>query len=185
MDGYKLFHDSAEINEWVNQYYTKEEVDIFRIGDNVHIGFVLYKGNGSRSINSSIRENRYNPYVDELQELLYTSEIRDNIQVVRFVDKREQRILHKATRWGKLFCYPGFLSTTMLEKQYAMDEVRSGRVPITIYIPKGTPGAYLPEVNSSLPEYEILLPHGMILKRVKKGSYLVMNSQDAYFAHST
>ena len=58
-----------------------------------------------------------------------------------------------------------------MKEQYAMNDIKVGRLAITVLIPKGTHGVYVPEVNMSMPEYEILLPSHLFLGRIKWNVY--------------
>lgn len=55
-----------------------------------------------------------------------------------------------------------------------MEDIKRSRLVIKIRIPKGTFGTYLPEVNPKAPEFEILLPHHLKLKRIKWNTFEVI-----------
>ena len=55
-----------------------------------------------------------------------------------------------------------------------MDDIKWGRLSIQIYIPKGTHGVYLPEVNCNAKEFEILISPGQKLKRISCNKYALI-----------
>ena len=100
--------------------------------------------------------------------------IPQDIVVTRFVDLKEWWALLKGTVQGKAYEYKGFLSTTMLKKYFGMDDIKWGRLSIQIYIPKGTYGVYIPEVNNNAKEFEILISLGQKLKRIYCNKYAII-----------
>ena len=109
-----------------------------------------------------------------LQNLLHSHLIPENLVVYRFVDWREFAILLWNTRLGQCYTYPGFLSTTLLKDHYNMEEIKRGRTIIELHVPEGCPGAYLPEVVTYNPEFEILFPHSCSIRRIRWRKYEIV-----------
>lgn len=169
MREYKMFSKPKEVELWVNSNYTESELKQLSVLNNIDTPLADYKGGGYRLMNEYLRihaEDKQNDFdIQGLQELLLSKTIGVPIAVFRFVDIKELGILWWNTRLGKTFKYSAFLSTTMLKDYYSMGDIRKNRFLITINVPQGTNGTYLPEVNSNMPEFEILLPYGIKLRR--------------------
>ncbi len=173
---YKVFKNPKDVESWVNNHYDDQslkEVSVLPF-DTYKRALNLYKGLGSKKINSLLRKDQSDEYIEELIQLIGKFEIDENIVVTRFVDFNEWRILVKETMRGKIYKYKGFLSTTMLKKYFAMDDIKRCRIAIQIYIPKGTNGVYLPEVNLDAKEYEILITPGQKIQKVSWNKYLIV-----------
>ena len=173
-DVYRVFLSRDDVDEWVMQNYKMSEIDVLKEMLRGINALVLYKGNGALNMNRSIREGKTDKFVNELQDFLKERTIPDNIVVTRFVDYSEKSVLHKKTRNGNFYEYKGFLSTTLLPSEYGMEEICRRRSRIKIYIPKGAKGTYIPEINKTLPEFEILLANGTKLHRVGLDEYQVI-----------
>lgn len=171
---YREFSCEEDVDEWVMQNYNTSEIDVLKEMLKGVNALVLYKGNGALNLNGSIREEKEDEFVNELQDFLYERTIPDSIVVTRFVSYSEKSVLHKMTRNGNLYEYKGFLSTTLLPSEYGMDEIRRRRSRIKIFIPEGAKGTYIPEINRALPEFEILLANGTKLRRIGLDKYQVI-----------
>lgn len=177
LERFRIFNIPEEVIEWTNVHYTDQELKSLDIKNNLNSPLADYKGSGYRGMNEYIRLGCINDQdvfdIKGLQSFLSSKELKDSIQVYRFVDVRELMILLWNTRRDKVYEYPGFLSTTLLKLYYGMSYIRDRRVAINIRIPKGTHGTYIAEVNPKLPEYEILLPYHTKLKRIGFMTYEV------------
>ncbi len=178
-DTYKTFSTELEVKEWVEKYYTLEQLSALDVNGNADVSLIAYKGNCAEKMNRTLREKRakvkFDSGIQKLQELLCKYELPTNIITYRFVSLKEWRALNCGTRFGRVYVHEGFLSTTLLKDQYAMGDKICNRIPILIQVPKGTRGAYLPEVNEGRPEFEILLPYGMKLKKIGFWKYRVVD----------
>ncbi len=174
---YRRFTTPSDVFEWVGTHYSQDELDQFDVKKNPGHPLTWYKGGLYKDINTVIRRGWIDSYstvdIDAIQEQLLQMHIAENITVTRFTSFKEYGYLYWHTMFRKTLEYPGFLSTTMLKDNYAMDEIRRWRIPISIYIPAGAPGMYLPEVNPSSPEYEILLPYHTKIQRITSDKYIV------------
>ena len=170
MENYYKFNTVQEVEEWVLKTYTNEELNELCV-NNIESPLFFYKGNGYNFMNECIRAGFIGTCeevdIKGLQDLLLSKTINESIQVYRFVDLKESYILWKNTRKNREYDYPSFLSTTLLKNQYSMENIKRNRYAISILIPKGTPGTFIPEVNRDFPEYEVLFPHHTKLR--KKG----------------
>ena len=178
MEEYRSFATPDEVKEWVNNNYSIAELsdlsfDISNPDNNVAL--FLYKGVGYRRMNKNVRKGGLtDERVAELQSLLLSKRIKESIEVERFVDFKEWIILLRKTSWGRIYEYPAFLSTTMLSKDYGIEDIAWRRHVVKIQIPQGTPGIYIPEINKDRPEFEILLPHHIKLCRIKDDVFRVV-----------
>lgn len=174
---YHSFHSRSEVFEWVKEYYTQEELDEFDMNQHMDAPIADYKGQQSRYMNIAIRKGYTGTYelfdIEGLQNQLLSKHIPEDIVVGRYVDKKELRMIFMSTLFRREMEYRSFLSTTMIPELYSMNSIKRNRRLIKIYIPKGTPGMYLPEVNSEKPEFEILIPHGMRIKRIGFKEYMI------------
>lgn len=166
---YKTFQSPDEVQIWVKNNYTQEELNSLDVMQNMDSTLFYYKGADYRIINEYVRKHNEDQQsqfdINGMQALLMSKTICEDITVFRFVNIKEFFMLLKNTCLGKCYTYPHFMSTTLLKKQYSMSEKRKHRIAIKIRIPKGTKGTYLPEVNPEAPEYEVLLPFRIKLKR--------------------
>lgn len=173
---YKKFATPLEVETWVKENYKDEELEKVRVlpYDPNKMALNLYKGSGYKRINTLLWRDKSDEIVEELTKLIEGYVIPQDIVVTRFVDFKEWFILKKATMCGKIYEYKSFLSTTMLKKHFGMDDIKWGRLSIQIYIPKGTHGVYLPEVNCNAKEIEILISPGQKLKRISCNKYAII-----------
>ena len=109
-----------------------------------------------------------------LQKFLLEKAIPESIEAYRFVSFKELCYLIKGTIKGKFYTYPNFLSTTLLKDYYSMEDIKQNKFTVTIRIPKGTSGRYIAEVNPNNPEYEILIPYRVKLKRISLKVYEIV-----------
>ena len=178
MKNYRTFHTPSEVEEWVSQHYTQSELDELNIRNDLDSPLAWYKGNGFKRMNYTIRmgfPNSNDPIdLPSLQNLLHSHLIPENLVVYRFIDWREFAILLWNTRLGRCYTYPGFLSTTLLKDHYSMEEIKHGRTIIELHVPKGFPGAYLPEVVTYNPEFEILFPHSCSIRGIGWRKYEIV-----------
>ena len=176
---FKLFINPNEVKEWISTHFSQEQLDEFDMNKHMDDPISNYKGSGYQMMNEIIRKgwaeaNNTLFDVKGLQNQLLRTSIPENICVTRFITPMEFFSIFKSTCFGKTMTYNGFLSTTLLKDYYAMEYIKEGRIAISLYIPEGLPGTYLPEVNPNNPEYEILLPYGMKLKRLSLKEYYVV-----------
>lgn len=178
-DSYIIFKTALEVQEWVEKYYTAEELSLLDVNGKADLSLVFYKGNFSRAYNIALRtekaDTEFCKNIQMLQELLCKYEIPTDITTYRFVSWKELKALDRGTRFCKTYEYKSFLSTTLLKDKYAMYDICRNRFSIMIQVPRGTKGAYLPEVNKNRPEYEVLFPYGMRLKKIGYCEYRIVN----------
>ncbi len=178
MSEYREFSVPEDVAEWVEKHYSKSELDQFDINLNLDSTLAWYKGNAYRYINECVRRRLENQQEDfdivGLNRLLCSKKVPESIVVYRYVCLKEWWILFKGTMNRKKFAYPSFLSTTMLKTHYSMEEIKKKRFAVKIFIPQGTPGTYLPEVNPKMPEYEILMPYRLSLKKISWNTYEIV-----------
>ena len=178
MKNYRTFHTPSEVEEWVSQHYTTQEIDELTIQNDLESPLAYYKGNGFKCINYTIRkgypDSRDPIDLPRLQRILYEYSIPEDLLVYRFVDLRELFILLWNTRFGRHYSYPGFLSTTLLWDHYSMEDIKNGRTIIEFYVHTGCPGTYLPEVKKEPPEFEILFPHHCAIRRIGWRKYEIV-----------
>lgn len=170
------FSTPESVSDWVKLHYTQKDLDsIDKELHNSESALSEYKGNYSKVINDYVRkgqENNQKTYdIVKMQEFLTSRIIDDNIEVYRFVSIAELFNLWKNTIGDRVYEYPSFLSTTMLKKYYSMKNIRYCRVAISIRIRKETFGTYIPEINADMPEFEILMPYRLRIKRINLITY--------------
>lgn len=68
--------------------------------------------------------------------------------------------------WNKKYEHPSFFSTTLLREHYSIEDIRHRKSIIKIWIPKGTQGTYIQEINPDRSEYEVLLLYHLKLRRI-------------------
>lgn len=179
MSEYRIFNNPQEVSAWVASNYFDAEISQLDVRKNKDSPLGDYKGNAYKKINYIVRhgcEKDQALYdIEGMQSLLLSHKIPENIMVVRYVDLLEFFIILWSTRWNRTYVYPQFLSTTLLKNAFSMDYLKKGRILINIQIPKGTYGAFLPEVNPNSPEFEVLFPYRMHIKRIKWTLYHLEN----------
>lgn len=178
MTNYRIFHTPPEVEAWVQQHYTVQEIDELTVQNDLDSPLAYYKGSAYKYMNQIIRkgyaENTDLFDLPGLNQLLHRRHIPENLVVYRFVDWKEFLILLWNTRFRKTYSYPGFLSTTLLKDHYSMGYIRNGRTIIELYVPAGCPGTYLPEVVKENPEFEILFPHHCSIRRIGWRKYEII-----------
>lgn len=179
MSEYKSFNSPQEVARWVICHYSNAEICQLDVRENADSPLGDYKGNAYSKINYIVRhscEKNQKLYdIEGIQSLLLSHKVPEDIIATRYVDWNELLILLWNTRWHRTYIYPQFLSTTLLRNAFSMDYLKKGRIPISIQIPKGTYGAFLPEVNPDSPEFEVLLPYRMHIMRIKWNLYRIEN----------
>ena len=178
MQEYKYFSTPKEVFNWVNLHYAKEILDQLNVKKNPESPLTDYKGKAFHEINRYVRhheEDKQSDYdIKGIQGILLSMTFCESITTFRFVSFKELRILLCQTAFGRIYEYPAFLSTTLLKDYYAMDDIKRGRLPIAIHIPQNTNGTYIPEVNPEIPEFEILLPYRLRMKRISWNVYEIV-----------
>lgn len=171
---FKRFTSPQDVDVWVAKHFNENQLMEFSAKDNLDSALGTYKCSGYRWINEGIRIGGINSNeVLELQKMLMQQAIPESIQTFRFVSPKELSILIWKTRRRHAFNYPGFLSTTLLPEYYSMNYIKDKRILISFFIEKGVSGMYLPEVNPNMPEFEILFPHHLKIKRIQWNQYLI------------
>lgn len=176
MNQYRSFSSPKEVEAWISRTYSKLELQDLTRESNPDSPLFDYKGNAYKVINTMLRNGSMQSQdydISGLQTLLKSKTIPENIQVYRYVDLRELLTLHWHTVCGKEYLYPSFLSTTLLKDFYSMDNIKRCKFAIMLLVMKGSHGTYIPEINPDLPEYEILLPYHIKLKRLHWNLFLV------------
>lgn len=181
LNSYRCFSSPDEVNKWVENSYTSQQLDLLDIKNNIDSPLTDYKGSSYTWMNKYIRlgyEKKQKDYdIIGLKAFLCSFSLPEAISVTRFVDLCEYWKLLWNTRCKKKYSYPGFLSTTLLPEHYRMENIKRCRLQIKILVPHGTLGAYLPEVNQYNPEFEILFPYRTILQRIKLGIYIICDKE--------
>jgi hypothetical protein len=136
-----------------------------------------YKGGAYKEMNRCLR----NGYTDSdtcdiagLQSFLNQCCLPEDIVVYRFVSWKELLFLWGKGTLGRSFYYPSFLSTTMLPDSYSMEDIKKSRYKIRLYVPKDAPATFLPEINPDKPEFEVLLAHSLMIKKIGYYEFLIM-----------
>ena len=179
MDNYIEFLTEESLRDWLSHNYSDELLK--RLKEEVmSISSPLfdYVGGAYRVINQSLRMNDEEIQTDYdiigLQKFLCSLTIPENLLTTRFVSVKEYRTLIWNTRLNREYVYPCFLSTTLIKDLYHMQEIRHHRIPIKILVPKGTNGSYIPEVNPKNPEFELLMPYRVKLKRKNLTTFIIV-----------
>lgn len=180
MQEYRHFASPAAVADWVALHYTEGQLQALCVNDMLDSPLLDYKGGSYRDMNTHLRmgvENLHSPYdISGLQKLLKGYQLPEGVETHRFVCWKEWLKLFWNTRHNRVYTYPSFLSTTLLKDYYSMDEIKKGRIVITILAPCGSTGTYLPEVNEEAPEFEILFPHHTSLRRISFSKYQIVNN---------
>ncbi|MBQ9842001.1 MAG: hypothetical protein IJO42_02705 [Clostridia bacterium] len=178
---YRAFVSLEEVAQWVAQCYTPKELMELSALINSDTPLADYKGGLYRVMNQYLRlhcETYQSDYdIVGLQKFLLSKRLCESVAAFRFVCVKELWALWWNTRFGKEYEYPSFLSTTLLKNHYSMNDIKKSRIAIAIYMPQGTCGTYLPEVNSDKPEFEILLPYRLKIRRLSWNKYEIISNQ--------
>ena len=129
----------------------------------------LRKQKKNQSINQEIEKR-----INGLYDLLNTYKLDESVITYRYVCGKELIALVKGTLFKRIYKYPGFLSTSLLPNHYSMDDIKRKRLLIKILVPKGTYGIIVPEIVPERPEYELLMPCGLYIKRLCLKEYMVV-----------
>ena len=181
IEDFQKFSSPEEVEKWVERNYTKNQLNKFNLSLNLEEPIALYKGSGYQRMNGILRAKTRDKGIKlphdiiSFQEQLSGMKAPGDMVATRFAGLGEAIRLFRLTIFKKVVVFDSFLSTTLLKDYYSMSNIKNGRVPISIYIPKGTPGMYIPEVNPDLPEFEFLIPYGVMLKRIGSRKYLVVS----------
>lgn len=169
MSDYKKFATPRDVDEWVRENYTEEQLRSLDVKTNPTSPLYDYKNSGYKKINELVRKGYANNKdlfdIPAIQEFLTKCVIPEDVRVYRFVSLKELIILEIKTIFGKDYQYPTFLSTTLLKGYYAMSEIRKNKIAIEILADKSARGTYIPEVNPQYPEFEVLFAHSCSLVR--------------------
>jgi len=96
---YRCFSNPEEVDKWVENFYTNEELK--ELGEDKIFALLFYKGIGYNYMNNCVRHDITNPEdvvdIESLQELLLSKRIKEAIEVCRFVDFNELKILWRNT----------------------------------------------------------------------------------------
>jgi len=181
MGKYIEIKTEAELEAWINRNYTKTQLDYLKASvNNVDSPLFFFVGEGHRRINRELRNNSQqengDSRIDELQRIVSSFSVSENIITYRYVDKNEYRCFRRKTAFKRTYVYPCFCSTTLIKDLYSIDEIKCNRRVIKIYIPKGTQCVYIPEAVENSPEYELLLPYHTKFKRLDINSFIVEQS---------
>lgn len=181
MEKYTKLKNKEELDNWLNRNYTKEQMDYLQSeANNPESSLFFYYGEGYRIYNRYLRkrlENQQKDYdIVGLRKLICSFSTVENLVVYRYINADEFRFLRKSTFMNKECEYPSFMSTTLVKELYNVTDVMHRRILIKIYIPKGSPGMYIPDplfANSF--EYEFLLPYRIKLKRIGYKKFMIVS----------
>ena len=179
MDKYTKLKTVEDLNNWLSRNYTKEQLEYIQAeANNPDSPLYFYFGEGYRAYNRCLRKNLEKSQTDYdiegLQKMICSFSTTENLVAYRYISKDEFSVLTQNTYSKKEYVYPCFMSTTLLNKLYNVQQIIQGRKLIKIYIPKGTHGMYIPDIFPDSPEYEFLLPYRIKLKRKWLKSFIVV-----------
>ena len=180
MEKYTKLKTKEDLDNWLKRNYTKEQMDYLQSeANNPESSLFFYYGEGYRIYNRYLRngiENQQKDYdIVGLRNLFCSFSTVENIISYRYVDVNEFRFLCENTRMDKECEYPSFMSTTLVKKLYNVKDIMYNRILIKIYIPKGSPGIYIPDsLFANSPEYEFLLPYRIKLKRIGHKKFMIV-----------
>lgn len=166
---FRVFNTPQDVKNWIQYNYSIDRIE--QLTTMLHSDTALseYKGGFYKVMNRYLRYGVFNPEdydIVGLQKMLSNCSLPESIVTHRFVSILELVKLYTHTIFGRVFQYPTFLSTTLLDKDYSMQEIKAGRVKIRFFAPKGTPGTFLPEIKENRPEFEVLFAYGLKIKCV-------------------
>lgn len=178
MEEYIEIKTEAELDAWIKRNYTNEQLAFLKESiANVDSPLFFFIGEGYRRINRKLRnspqQEKGDSRINELQKLVCSFSVSENIISYRYVDKSEYRCLRRKTAFKRTYVYPCFCSTTLIKDLYNIDQIKCNRRIIRIYIPEGTRCVYVPELVENNPEYELLLPYHTKMKRIDINSFMV------------
>lgn len=178
MNNYIQIGSQANLDVFIKNNYTQEQINtIAEYSGNVDSPLFEYKGGYYRHFNQLIRakaeQNQTDYDIMGLNAFLSSFSVNTNLITYRYVSFKEYITLFRSTLFKHTYEYPCFLSTTLIDTLYSMDEIKYKRILIKILIPKGTKGVILPEVNPERPEFELLLPYRLKLKRIAVKTFMI------------
>ena len=180
MEKYTKLKTKEDLDNWLKRNYTKEQMDYLQSeANNPDSSLFFYYGEGYKIYNRYLRdgiENQQEDYdIIGLQKMVCSFSTVENFIAYRYISAKELRFLTQNTRMDKECEYPNFMSTTLLKKLYNVEQIKHNRSLIKIYVPKGSPGMYIPDsLFPNSPEYEFLLPYRIKLKRIGLRSFMVV-----------
>lgn len=183
---YKKFKTEDDAKKWAKENYEHwlEKIQITKysyLSENVNDLLYGYSGNMDRIYNQMLRgkkkynkkeTEKYTQHINIINNTISKLQLKENIQVWRWTDKKEFKLLFKSNniKKGDTFIDRAFMSTTLvvdLLENFAKE--RKYDCLLKLYLPKGTKGAYIDfySKQSILNECEFLLPIGtsFVLKR--------------------
>lgn len=178
-----IFRTEEDVTNWVNQNYSEKELQRLNIfpaaSSEVPRALIAFKGISYKAINEYLRKNpdgtETNEKLCEFQNCILERCIPTDVTVYRYVTFKEELWLNFSTQRGKICSYHGFLSTTLLEQRYReLHPEIQGRSVIEIQVPKGANGVYLPEVNPTKPDFEVIFPHKTKLECIGVNKYKIV-----------
>lgn len=169
MQQFKEFFTPEEIDTWVSKNYSESTLRHFDLNKQPPLSpLSLYTGSMSGKINASLRKGKLSnsfSHFEGLQYDLCQNRLPENITVWRYITFQEMFRLWRATAFGRTYINPAFVSTTLLLDRFN-GQARSNCIVIRIEAPRGTPGVYIPELDSAaMAEYEVLFAHHLAFKR--------------------
>lgn len=180
MNKYIQIKSQEELDSFITSNYTQEQIDsIAEHSGNVDSPLFEYKGGYYRHFNQLLRakaEHLQTDYdITGLNAFISSFSVNSDLITYRYVSFKEYITLFRSTLFKHTYEYPCFLSTTLIDNLYSMDDIKYKRLLIKILIPKGTKGVILPEVNPKNPEFELLLPYRLKLQRVAIKTFMIVN----------
>ena len=178
MDKYIKFTTEYEFRDLLSQNYSDELLKMLKEELSSDSSPLFnYVGGSYSFINQCLRlnaeENQTDYDIIGLQKFLCGFTIPDNLVTTRFVSIKEYMTLIWNTRLKRKYIYPCFLSTTLIKDLYRLNDIRNHRISIKILVPKGTKGSYIPEVNPQKPEFELLIPYRVKMKRKNLNTFII------------
>lgn len=180
MNKYIQIGSQEELNAFINNNYTKKQIKtIAEFASRSDSPLFEYKGGFYRHFNQLLRarlEDQEADYdITGLNAFISSFSVNTDLISYRYVSFKEYITLLRNTLFKRTYEYPCFLSTTLIDNLYSMDDIKYKRLLIKILIPKGTKGIILPEVNPKNPEFELLLPYRLKLQRVAVKMFMIAN----------
>lgn len=164
---YKKFDSTDQVDEWYHLYN-----DFFPSDNNKDTDFLnalnCYTGNANTPINRYLRSNMNIQELDYIYDIYQEISVKfanyqipDNVVVYRYISNSLLKFMCPSypPRKGMILQDKGFMSTTLIKN--SIRDFRSSHyglnILLEISIPAGTNGIYVGHLESTLPEYEIIL----------------------------
>lgn len=178
MQEFKEFFTPEEVDVWASNNYPQIVLEHFDLNKQAPLSpLSLYTGSMSHRINTALRRGALSDDFSHFQGLQYDLcqyALPENITVWRYITFQELLFWWRATAFKRTYINPAFVSTTLLLHAFNGQARESGFV-IRIDAPKGTPCAYITELESAaIAEYEVLFAHHLAFKRTGKRSYEII-----------